>query len=202
MPHAADPSLREELLLMATEDQRVRAELAATGALFDGYHPRMELVHEQNAQRLTAIIEEHGWPGRSLVGSDGAHAAWLIAQHAIGSPDLQRRVFRLLKAAAAAGEATLLQLAMLEDRIRVNEGRPQRYGTQYDWDRAGLMSPLPIEDADCVDERRRAIGLGPLAEDTRRRREWVRVNNEQPPADWDARRLEMEEWCRARGWRD
>ena len=84
-------ALRNELLDMAAEDLRVRAELAADGSLFYGYHPRMAEVHRRNAARLDAVIEEHGWPGRSLVGEDGAEAACLILHHAIGDPPLQRR---------------------------------------------------------------------------------------------------------------
>lgn len=186
---------------MMEEDQRVRAELAADGSLFDGYHPRMELVHRRNAARLSAILDRCGWPGRSQVGSDGAHAAWLIVQHAVGDPVLQRRCLELLRAAAAQGEAALLDVAMLDDRIRVHEGRPQRYGTQYDWDSTGQLSPLPIEAPEHVDERRRAVGLGPLAEQTRRQREFAAQANERPPADWAARQREMNDWFRSRGWR-
>jgi hypothetical protein len=65
-------ALRDELLTMAEEDQRVRAELASDGSLFDGYHPTMKAVHDKNAARLTEIIEQHGWPGRGLVGEGGA----------------------------------------------------------------------------------------------------------------------------------
>jgi hypothetical protein len=203
VPHAVEnPALREELLALASEDERVRSALAAEGSLLRGYHARMERVHTRNAQRLSSILDAHGWPGRGLVGSDGARAAWLIAHHAIGEPRLQRRALQLLRTAAVAGEATLLEVAMLEDRVRISEGRPQRYGTLFDWDRNGEMNPLPIENADCVDERRRAIGLGPLAADTRRRREWVRGIGEQPPADWHVRQSEIEAWYRSRGWRD
>src|SRR5438309_8926559 len=91
-----DPCLREELLAMAAEDQRVRAELAADGSLFDGYHPRMAEVHRRNGDRLAAILDRHDWPGRGLVGEDGAAAAWLILQHAIGDPPLMRRGLELL----------------------------------------------------------------------------------------------------------
>src|SRR5262245_59076243 len=125
--------LRRELLAMAAEDQAVRAELAADGSLFEGYHPRMEAVHRRNAARLAEILREHGWPGRGLAGEDGGHAAWLVLQHAIGDPPLQRAGVRLLWAAAAAGEAPAWQAAMLEDRVRSFEGRPQVYGTQFDW---------------------------------------------------------------------
>jgi hypothetical protein len=196
-----NPALRAELLAMADEDQRVRTDLAADGSLFDGYHPRMELVHRRNAARLAAILDRNGWPDCAQVGPDGAHAAWLVAQHAIGDPPLQRRALQLMRSAAAQGEVSLVELAMLDDRIRVSEGRAQRYGTQYDWDIAGEMSPLPLEDPDHVDERRRAVGLGPLAEDTRRRRDYVRQTREHAPQDWHARQREMQQWYRTRGWR-
>src|SRR5947209_9236632 len=86
----AHPALRAELLAMAAEDRRVWAELAADGSLFDGYHPRMAEVHRRNAARLTETLDRHGWPGRDLVGADGAAAAWLVLQHAIGDPPLMR----------------------------------------------------------------------------------------------------------------
>jgi hypothetical protein len=67
--------LRQELLAMEAEDRRARAELLADGSLSDGSHPRMEEVHRRNAARLTESIAERGWPGRGLVGEDGAQAA-------------------------------------------------------------------------------------------------------------------------------
>src|SRR5258708_38295775 len=87
-------ALWNELLAMAQEEQTVRAELAADGSLFDGYHPRMEEVHRRNAARLKGIIDEFGWPGTKLVGQEGAQAAWLLLNHALGDPPLQRRGVR------------------------------------------------------------------------------------------------------------
>ncbi|MGH9381676.1 MAG: DUF6624 domain-containing protein [Thermoanaerobaculia bacterium] len=193
--------LMDELLAMADEDLRVREELAQDGSLYGGYHPRMREVHERNAARLRQILDEHGWPGRSLVGEQAAEAAWLIVQHAIGDPPLQRHSLVLLRDAAAAGEAPVLQAAMLEDRIRTFEGRGQLYGTQFDWDEEGAMSPFPIEDVDHVDAYRRQIGLPPLEDETRRRRRIVAQTAERPPQDWAAYQREMEEWLRSIGWR-
>jgi hypothetical protein len=196
-----DQALRAELLAMADEDQRVRAELAADGSLFDGYHPSMEAVHARNAARLAEILDRRGWPGRSLAGEDGAQAAWQVLQHAIGLPPLQRRGLELLRAAAEAGEVPAWQVAMLEDRIRTFEGRPQRYGTQFDWDRHGRMAPLPIEDPDGLEERRRAVGLEPLAQRVRAMRQSARREGERAPQDWAARQREMDQWARKAGWR-
>jgi hypothetical protein len=192
--------LRAELLAMAAEDQRVRAGLAADGSLFDGYHPRMAEVHRRNAARLAAILDCHAWPGPSLVGADGADAAWLVLQHAIGDPPLMRRGLALLR--QTPGVVAPAQLAMLEDRVRAFEGRPQRYGTQYDWDEHGQLSPLPIEDPDRVDERRRSVGLGPLDENTRRVRESTAGAAERPPAGWAERQRRKRDWERSAGWND
>ena len=194
--------LRNELLAMAAEDRRVRALLAANGSLSEGYHPRMAEVYDRNAARLTEVIGRHGWPGRDLVGEDGARAAWLVLQHAIGHPALQRRGLALLQQAVARGTVPAVEVAMLEDRIAYFEGRPQRYGTQYDWTEFGELAPWTIADEADVDERRRSVGLPPLEENTRRMREGAAREGDRPPAGWHERRRKFEEWAKSTGWRD
>ena len=189
--------LTQRLSDMAAEDQRVRAELAATGELFQGYHPRMAEVHRRNAQELEAIIELYGWPGKSLVGDAGANAAWLILQHAIGNPALQRKCLPVLQEASARGEMEPAQAAYLEDRICFFERRPQRYGTQFDWDENGRMSPWLLEDPGKIDERRRSVGLAPLAE---RIAEVSKDADEAMPRDFKHRQEEMEAWAKTVGW--
>jgi hypothetical protein len=200
---ARDEQLRQDLLTMVADDLSLREALVSDGSLFEGYHPRMQQMHSRNAERLLGIIQLKGWPGHSRVGEDGAEAAWMIVQHAIAEPELQRQALTLIKEAAQRGEAQLWQVAMLEDRIRMLEGRPQLYGTQLDWDGNGEMSPYPeIEDVEEVDERRRGVGLGPLQEDIMRRRTVIRQTKERPPENLAKRREEMEEWARAVGWRE
>jgi len=176
-----DVDLRQALLGLAERDLVVRRRLAADGSLFEGYHPEMRAVHERNAAALEAILSEQGWPTRDLVGEEGASAAWLIAQHAIGLPDFQRRCLMALQSAAAAGQVPAWQPAMLLDRIRIFEGKPQIYGTQFDWDEEGRMSPLPIEAIAGVDARRATLGLPPLASAIEEQRR--RTTEEKPPAD-------------------
>jgi hypothetical protein len=194
-----DQGLRGRLLALAARDAEVRARLAADGSLFQNYHPEMEAVHRENAAALEAILIESGWPGEPLAGTDGAEAAWRILQHAIGLPDFQRRGLALLTEAAGRGEVPSWQPAYLDDRIRSFEGRPQLYGTQFDWDEQGLMSPLPIEQPENVDQRRAAIGLPPLAEATARHRR--DSSAEHRPKDLAERRREMQNWAAKTGWR-
>jgi hypothetical protein len=193
-----EAELRQVLLGMAEEDRRVRAELAATGELFRGYAPRMEEVHRRNARVLESIIDRYGWPGKSLVGDDGADAAWLVLQHAVGSPQLQRRCLAVLREAVARGEMEPAHLAYLEDRICFFERRPQRYGTQFDWDERGRLSPWLLEDPERVDEYRLSVGLGPLAERLEQARRET-ADGAKPP-DPEGRKEEMLAWAKSVGW--
>jgi len=187
---------------MARLDRSVRAELAASGALFNaGYEPRMTRVHRRNARRLRRIIEAIGWPGADLVGPDGAEASWLILQHAISEPDLLRRVLPLLKTAAREGKADPAHAAMLEDRIRFFEGRPQRYGTQLDWDADGSLSPGEVEDPQRVAERRAAVGLPPLEEQIEDARTRATAEGDSPPADYQGYVDTRDQWASDAGWR-
>ena len=194
--------LRRDLLEMARLDRVTRAELAASGDLFDaGYEPRMARVHARNAQRLRRVLESVGWPGAEIVGRDGAEAAWLVLQHAIAEPDLLRRALPLLKTAARDGRTDPAHAAMLEDRIRFFEGRPQRYGTQFDWDAEGNLSPGAVEDPPRLAERRLAVGLPPLEEQMEKVRSRAAAEGERPPADHQAYAKARDEWAASVGWR-
>lgn len=193
---------RTELLELAALDLRTREALARTGELFEGYHPRMAAVHGANAERLRRIVEAIGWPTAALVGAEAAEAAWLVVQHAIGEPQLQRGVLPVLWEHARRGEVPGWQAALLEDRVRALEGRPQRYGTQLDWDEHGELSPWPaVEEPETVEERRMEVGLPPLAEVLAERRQQAAAEGNRPPADLQARREEMDAWARSVGWR-
>jgi hypothetical protein len=161
--------LRAELLEMERVDRSVRADLVERGALHSaGYHPEMEVVHRRHNARIRAILEMYGWPGHSLVGDDGCRAAGFIVQHAILDPDLQRRSIQWLSGAVAQAEAEPFMLALLTDRVLLQEGKPQIYGTQYIGASGGGVEPWPIADPETVDERRLSVGLMPLAENTQR----------------------------------
>jgi hypothetical protein len=190
-----NPELRNELLRMAEHDRAVRAELAADGSLFEGYHPRMEQVHRHNAARLREVIAGHGWPGRALVGEDGAEAAWRIAQHAVGEPDFMRLCRDLLDEASGRGEVPRWQFAYTDDRVRVFEGRPQRYGTQLR-DGPDGPEPHPLEDADWVDELRRSLGLAALADILAE----ARKSPPPKPKDQAARDAAELAWRKRVGW--
>lgn len=192
--------IREALLELERRDQATRTRHVAEGTLFAGYAEEMERIHLENAGRLDAIIARYGWPGISLAGEDGCEAAWRIAQHAISRPAFQRRCLELIRSAVAGGEAPPKHEAYLVDRIRFNQRRPQVYGTIFDWDESGEMSPWTIEEAASVDRRRAAVGLEPLARTTARIRRESRAEGNRPPDSYVDRQDEIERWARRVGW--
>jgi hypothetical protein len=193
-----DESLRLELVAMRAEDLRVRQELVESGELGGPYVPRMEAVHVRNAARLRELIVIHGWPAEDIAGEDGAKAAWFIVQHAVGEPEFQRAVLHLLQASTAEGRVPAWQTAYLEDRIAMQEGRPQRFGTQWmDSPEDGLARPWRLAEPERVNELRASVGLGPL-----------HPIPEPGPALPAEQRRELEEtwqwwesWFISRGWR-
>ena len=158
-------ALRRELLALMRADVRARERWQRDFA--DAAQARrVQAVDASASRRLAEIVESQGWPGRSLVGEDGAHAAWLIAQH---SPDraFQERCVGLLRAAVEAGEAAAADLAHLVDRVRMHQQRPQLFGTQFVL-RNGELVAWPVEEAEKLAERRAWAGLPPYDSESTR----------------------------------
>jgi hypothetical protein len=193
-----DEQLRAELTAMRAADLRLRAELLAAGELGGRYVPRMEEMHAGNAARLRQLIEIHGWPAADVAGEDGAEAAWLIVQHAIGEPEFQRRALTLLAARVAEARVPAWHAAYLEDRIALYEERPQRYGTQsLDDPRDGRTRPWTLADPDHVDQLRAEVGLEPLPP-------IPGPGPDLPPAEREQREENhrwWKDWLASKGWR-
>lgn len=192
---------RNQLIAAAARDIETRTRLARSGALFGGYHPEMEAVHLENAALLDRVYDAIGWPGRKLLGDEGAAAAFLILQHAISRPELQRRGLGLMLDAIPAGEANALDAAYLSDRIAVFEGREQTFGTQFDWDHNGQLSPATVHNEAGLDERRASVGLPPMSETIAHMRANAAAEGDSAPADYAKRRTEFDAWARRVGWR-
>lgn len=154
----------------------------------------LAVVHD-NVQWLQAVVDEHGWPGKTAVGEDGVDAAWLLLQHAgsgvptIGTPDnlrLQASCVPLLRAAVEAGEAHPRHLAHVVDNLRQRAGEPPVYAafaTAF-VEENGELVLRPGLDAAGIDVERREIGLQAVADDLALRRAGT------PPDAWGEDRPE------------
>lgn len=164
-----DVSLKDELEAMYDTDQSHRSEMHEVGKKYGHSSPEMmelwkkqQPIDEANIKRLVEFIETHGWPGRRLVGDKASTAAFLVLQHA--NYTYQKRYLPLLRKAVADRELRADSLALLEDRVLMNEGKKQLYGSQLQTNAKGVLEFYPIEDELNVDKRRQSVGLEPLAE--------------------------------------
>ncbi len=157
---ASNQTLRAELVTMRDADQEVRRRWVKDQKN-EALKKEMAAVDARNVARLREILQNYGWPGKSLVGTDGAGAAWTIAQHG-GHLFLQQTV-PLMKAAADKGELDWGLVATSIDRVLIGDGKKQLYGTQFDTE-GDHCEPKNVADPAKLDERRKAVGLGPINE--------------------------------------
>ncbi|GET21231.1 DUF6624 domain-containing protein [Prolixibacter denitrificans] len=114
---------------------------------------------KENEERLPELLSQYGWPTASAVTEVAAAGAALIINHA--SHELRAKYFPMLEKAFKNGEAQPLRYAKMCDRLLVEEGKEQLYGTQVRFDHM-VRVPYPIKEPENVDKRRAEIGLGPL----------------------------------------
>jgi hypothetical protein len=168
---ARDTVLAAELISLGERDQRGRDSIGAVVRRAGLGSPEAEAATRALTAadaplraRLRAIVEAHGWPGRRLVGDDAAHAAWLILQHADSS--YQRNMLPVIRARMLRGDVRAADWALLDDRVRMGDGRKQRFGSQFRYTSTPGAPPVlyPIEAEECVDWRRARVLLPPLSD--------------------------------------
>lgn len=181
-------------------DLELRERLILEGKLGEGYNKEMEALHNQNAEVLNEIIDSIGFPTVEKVGNQSAYSAWLVIQHSIGKPEFMKKCAQLLEIEVKKKKADPRNLAYLTDRIATFENKPQLYGTQFDWDENGELSPNDFDDINKVNQRRKSIGLNSLEQQTEIIRTQAKNENHSPPKDLVQRKIEMEEWKKLVGW--
>lgn len=150
------PQISSELEEMVRVDQEMRKKNIRDEEFWD------EKIDRKNTERMKEIIAEIGWPTRTKVGEIGMKNAWLLVQHADHDLEFQKQCLELMQS-ENPNEVGKKNLAYLIDRVRLHEGRPQLYGSQFTGEK-GKFIPRPIEDEERVDERRKEMGMDTLAE--------------------------------------
>ena len=156
-------------MVEVAEAARSRVDYLAAPNDAEAARRRAELdtAERANAERFSTWLSACGWPRRSAEGSEALRHAWLVAQQRRADLPFQRQVVRQLELAVLDGEAPAMHLAAASDRLAVQEGRPQRYGTQLRQAGACGWDYYQLDDPARVEARRKRLGLPPL-EDHRR----------------------------------
>ncbi len=193
-------SVAEKIISLKNADLELRDELIRKAELGNGYHEGMQALHHKSAEILDEIIGHIGYPTAEKVGKEAADAAWIVIQHAIARPDFMRKCLKLLEDSNPETRVGKINIAYLSDRIAVFEGRPQLYGTQFDWDDNGNLSPNIYDDLNKVNERRKSLGLNSLDDQIISIRNRAQKEGQQPPSNLKERNEEMEAWKKSVGW--
>jgi hypothetical protein len=145
-------------------------------------------VEQENFARhqplLEKIVRQYGYPGFRQVGPKSANNFWLLVQHADAHPDFQRRMLKLMLAEVKRKNADPVNYAYLTDRVAINAGQPEEYGTQVEYSGPGLGKAVPksLRDPAHVDQRRAVIGMEPLGEYLARMTSMhLEMNTPKPP---------------------
>lgn len=120
-------------------------------------------VYSLNNQRLKIVFKQYGYPGFKLVGEQGSKNFWLMVQHCDNDVPFQQKVLKAMKHEVQRHNADPVNYANLTDRVLLNIGQKQTYGTQLTYRRDSCQAiPRPLRDSLTVNNRRKAIGLEPI----------------------------------------
>jgi hypothetical protein len=167
---AADQLWRHSLVFGAAEsaaeskDPRTYAEgIGKAGAVWLNARLATDgcAIDAAAAAWLKQALAGVAWFDIKTYGKDADQAAWLIAEHADGDPEAQRLALDRMGAAVVDKQSDAANFAFLWDRVALNSGRPQRYGTQMRCVGRTWTPVSPVEDLSRLDERRRWVGLPP-----------------------------------------
>ena len=138
-----DIPLRLKLLKIRESDQNIRNQFlqaysseSRNQQLVDSLSLEMHRIDSLNQMAICDILDHRGFVGRSVVGN-ACETFWLVIQHA--PLELEKKYLPVFQKAAAQHDLMPSQVAMMEDRIAMFEGRPQKYGTQMYEDANGKM---------------------------------------------------------------
>jgi hypothetical protein len=157
-----DAELFKELQTRFERDQGARRQWLANPNSED-LARAVDAIDTANLAWLRELVLQEGFPTAAQVGSEGVHLAWVLLQHADQDPTFQSELLPVLQQRYRAGELPANDLARMVDRILIAGGKPQKYGTQFDWFAAAFKLPDPPRLAE-IDIERARLGLMPLAD--------------------------------------
>ena len=155
------------LCTVGRRDQAVRADWAkiVTGNVTQEeaieYALKMEETDSTNLVVVSHILDCYGW--LDGLSQEANKAIFLVIDHS--DLETMNRYQSLFHKAAEKGYISFGDLVTMEDRMLMNDGKPQKYGTQaYALGREGesIIYIWPVEEPEKLNKRRADVGLSPI----------------------------------------
>lgn len=150
-----DQSARGAYMSLNTEDRKGASYWAQR--LATAHATRIDA---ESKSYIETVLEDYDWVDRKRFDGAISDHAWILVQHADDHPEFQSKVLARMEPYLESGGVKSKNYAYLWDRVAVNTGKKQRYGTQPKWEcEGGMLELQPLEDPDNVNERRAKMGL-------------------------------------------
>ena len=161
IPHQA---VRTTLIKMLEKDQNLRGLLGVFD--FKRVDSLIHLNDLYNLKKMKLIIEKIGFPDKSKVGKDGSDATFILLSHLLnsGSNDEEngKNLFPIIEKSVKNGQFRPFYYAILVDRQKGINKKPQIFGTYWEFDKSGKKVITEIANINFVEQRRAEIGLPSL----------------------------------------
>lgn len=163
-----DNKVAQELRKIFVADQELRSMTKDIENLhgydsdeFKNHWRKIKLQDSINLTKVELILKQQGWLGPDKVSKEGNEAIFLVIQHS--NLKTQEQYLPLMREAVKQGNAKGQDLALLEDRVAIANGKKQIYGSQIHRDKKnGNYYVAPIENPKEVNSRRKAVGLNTI----------------------------------------
>ena len=152
--------IKKQLIEMAKVDQDVQMALIdlKTEKEKINQYKKQDSVFKNHTNIIKILFDKYGFLGYDKIDKEGSEAFWILVQHADHDTIFQNQVLKKMKIEVLKNNASAKNYAYLQDRILINSGENQIYGTQLEY--KGLwVVPKKLQDSSNVNKRRKEIGL-------------------------------------------
>lgn len=161
-------NLKKQIDSLFKIDQQVQQNMITAfqrGASIDSikiYESLEKQTFSRHIPILKIIFEQNGYPASDKVGAESAYRFFVLVQHADADLKFQEKMLKSIKAQVDKKQLNGKEYAYLYDRVQINSGKPQLYGTQLDYDNAGNAVVKKLKDRQNVNIRRQQFGMDTL----------------------------------------
>ncbi|QIH39233.1 hypothetical protein G7A72_10615 [Flavobacterium sp. Sr18] len=129
----------------------------------ENWYKFKDSVFTKNKNRVEYLFKKYGYLGINEIGKNASNDFWILVQHSDKFPEFQKNVLKSMKKELKKGNANPDNYALLLDRVNVNSGEKQNFGTQVNYRLNGQAKPkIGLIDSLNIDKRRIEYGLKPL----------------------------------------
>ncbi len=162
------PELKSLIDSLYQADQQVQLDFIAAfqrGVSMDSILIYERLKNETFKRHIPVvknIIATYGYPSIEKVGKESAANFFPLIQHADSDIKFQSEMLPIIKEQVDKGLINGADYAYLYDRIKVNSGKKQLYGTQLTYNEQNIAIPKPLKLKKGVNKRRAEFGMESL----------------------------------------